>query len=89
MKPPPGFGKDVNKYLNHYVTVADTKAAGALTVALALADHYDRRLGISDARIEPFRGMVDCGTPPDPALLRDIQRICENLKKERKDTLEK
>lgn len=25
--PPPGFGKDVNDYLNHYVTVADAKAA--------------------------------------------------------------
>jgi hypothetical protein len=24
----------------------------------AIADHYDRRLGMSDTRIEPFKGMV-------------------------------
>jgi hypothetical protein len=24
---------------------------------------------MSDARIEPFKGMVDCGPPPDPARL--------------------
>lgn len=24
----------------------------------AMIDHYDRRLGMSDARIEPFKGMV-------------------------------
>ena len=34
----------------------------------ALIDDYDRRLGMSDARIELFKGMVDCGPPPDPAL---------------------
>jgi hypothetical protein len=34
----------------------------------AMIDHYDRRLGMSDARIEPFKGLVDCG-PPDPARL--------------------
>lgn len=39
MKPPLGFGKDVNKYLNHYVNVADTKAAGTLTASLALAGY--------------------------------------------------
>ena len=48
-----------------------------------MADHYDRRLGLSDARIEPFKGMVDCGSPPDPAMLRDIARICEQVEKER------
>ena len=26
----------------------------------AMVDHYDRRLGMSDAKIEPFKGMVDC-----------------------------
>jgi hypothetical protein len=26
----------------------------------AMINHYDRRLGMSDATIEPFRGMVDC-----------------------------
>lgn len=39
MNLPAGFGKEVNKYLNHYVTVADTKAAGVLTVDLALAGY--------------------------------------------------
>ena len=42
-----------------------------------MIDHYDRRLGLSDARIEPFKGMVDCGPPPDPALVRYIERICK------------
>jgi hypothetical protein len=35
--PPPGFGKAVNDYLNHYVTLADAKAAGLLIAALTLA----------------------------------------------------
>ena len=48
----------------------------------AMIDHYDRRLGMSDARIEPFKGLVDCGSPPDRALLRDIKRICEEVAKE-------
>ena len=30
----------------------------------AMISHYDRRLGMSDATIEPFKGMVDCGGPP-------------------------
>src|SRR6476646_5421958 len=52
----------------------------------AMISHYDRRLGMSDARIDPFKGMVDCGGPPsDPAQLRDIERICEQVAKERTD----
>ena len=39
---------------------------------------------MSDARIEPFKGVVECGPPPDPALLRDIQRICEQVAKREK-----
>jgi hypothetical protein len=35
-----------------------------------MIDHYDRRVGMSDARIEPF-SVVDYGTPPDPVLLRE------------------
>jgi len=27
----------------------------------AMISHYDRRLGMSDATIEPFKGLVDCG----------------------------
>jgi hypothetical protein len=49
----------------------------------AMIDHCDRRLGMSDAKIEPFKGLVDCGPPPDPALVRDIERICEQVGKER------
>ena len=45
----------------------------------AMISHFDRRLGMSDARIELFKGMVDCGPPPDPARLRDIERICESV----------
>jgi hypothetical protein len=48
----------------------------------AMISHYDRRLGMSDALIEPFKGLVDCGPPPDPALLRDVTRICEQVAKE-------
>jgi hypothetical protein len=36
----------------------------------AMICHHDRRLGMSDATIEPFKGMVDCGGPPST-------RICE------------
>ena len=50
----------------------------------AMISHYDRRLGMSDALIEPFKGMVDCGPPPDPALVRDIARICEEVRSEKR-----
>ena len=36
----------------------------------AIIDHYDRRLGMSDARIEPFKGLVDYGLPPDQRWFR-------------------
>jgi hypothetical protein len=52
----------------------------------AMIDHYDRRLGMSDARIEPFKGMVNCGPRPDPALVQDIEQICEEVARERKQT---
>ena len=29
----------------------------------AMISHYDRRLGMSDAHIYPFKGLVDCGFP--------------------------
>ncbi len=35
--PPPGFGKDVNDYLNHFVTVADAKATAFLAATLVVA----------------------------------------------------
>ncbi len=37
--PPPGFGIGVSNYLNHYVNVADAKAAGILTVDLAIGGY--------------------------------------------------
>jgi hypothetical protein len=39
MKPPQGFGESINKYLNHFVNVADAKAAGLLTAALAISGY--------------------------------------------------
>ena len=50
----------------------------------AMVSHYDRRLGLSDAEIHPFKGLVDCGLPPDAALLQDITRICEEVARERR-----
>lgn len=35
-QPPSGFGKGVNDYLNHYVTVADAKAGAVLAANLAV-----------------------------------------------------
>ena len=47
-----------------------------------MVDHNDRRLGLSDALIVPFKGMVACGPPLDPALLRDVRCICEQVARE-------
>lgn len=48
----------------------------------AMISHFDRRLGMSDATIEPFNGLVDCAGPPsDPARFRGIARICEQVAK--------
>ena len=50
----------------------------------AMADQYDRGLGMSDATIEPFSGVVNGGGPPtNPAQLRDIERICKEVARER------
>jgi hypothetical protein len=53
----------------------------------AMISHYDRSLGMSDARIEPFKGLVDCGPPPDPALVQDIARICEQVERRSRQPL--
>jgi len=37
--PPPGFGVGVNNYLNHYINVADAKAAGVLTADFTLGSY--------------------------------------------------
>jgi hypothetical protein len=49
--PPAGFGKGVNDYLNHYVTVSDAKAAVLLAVNFViiqffLKDHFVTALGL-------------------------------------------
>jgi hypothetical protein len=49
----------------------------------AMISHYDRRLGMSDARIEPFKGLVDAGgQASDPAQLRGIERIFAQVAKD-------
>jgi hypothetical protein len=49
-----------------------------------MISHFDRRLGMSDAVIKPFKGLVDCGgAPSDPARLRDVERICAEVARER------
>ena len=45
----------------------------------AMISHYDRRLGMSDATIEPFKGMVSCTDDPSPARLREIEGICREV----------
>jgi hypothetical protein len=49
----------------------------------AMISHFDRRLGMSDAHIYPFKGLADCGPPSNPAQLRDIERICAEAAKGR------
>lgn len=46
-----------------------------------MISHYDRRFGMSDASITPFKGMADCGPPPDLSRLREIARIYEQARK--------
>lgn len=41
--PPHGFGKDVNDYLNHYITVMDAKAGGFLAACLLMLDFMSDR----------------------------------------------
>ena len=64
--------------------IFDTKQDAENWCIHAMISHFDRRLGMSDATIEPFKGMVDCGGPPsDSAQLRDIERISEQAARER------
>ena len=46
-----------------------------------MISHYDRGLGMSDASIERFQGMVSSYDPPSSGLLRDVERICKAVKK--------
>ena len=44
----------------------------------AMVGHYERQVGISDAEIHSFKGMVDdWGPPSNPVQLWDIQRMCD------------
>jgi hypothetical protein len=38
-RPPSGFGLGVNNYLNHYINVADAKAAGVLTADFTIGGY--------------------------------------------------
>jgi hypothetical protein len=49
----------------------------------AMTDHYERKLGMADAKIGPFKGMLDFGPPPDPVRLREIQRVIAEVVRER------
>ena len=65
--------------------VFETQGEAQFWAIYAMADHYDRGLGMSDARIEQFSGIVDCGgLPKNIAQLRDIERICEEVARGRK-----
>jgi hypothetical protein len=44
-----------------------------------IIDHYDRRLGTSDTKIEPFNGIVGCSAPPPPEPPTDVEWICESV----------
>jgi hypothetical protein len=45
----------------------------------AMISHYDRRLGMSDGRIEPFKGLVNCFAEPPASFLKDVERICQSV----------
>ena len=42
-----------------------------------MMDHYDRRLGMSDARIEPFKGMVACFEGDELAERKSYSKIAK------------
>ena len=44
----------------------------------AMISHYDRRLGMSDAKIFPFKGIVNCSSHPPEGRLKEIERICRS-----------
>jgi hypothetical protein len=50
----------------------------------AMVSHYDRRLGMSDAQIVPFKGLVNCFADPPASLLKDVERICQSVAEERR-----
>jgi hypothetical protein len=50
----------------------------------AMISHYDRRLGMSDGRIEPFKGLVNCFAEPPASLLTDVGRICQSVEADKR-----
>jgi hypothetical protein len=50
----------------------------------AMIDHFDRKLGMADAKIHPFKGMLDFGPPPDPVRVRETQRVVAEVDEERR-----
>ena len=44
-----------------------------------IIEHDYRGLGMSDALIRPFTGMVDCYRAGPPELVMDVERICREV----------
>jgi hypothetical protein len=49
-----------------------------------MADHYDRRLGMSDGRTEPFTGVVNGFPEPPESLQKDVEQICQSVAEEQR-----
>ena len=64
--------------------IFDTKEDAENWCMYAMIDHFDRKLGMADAKIHPFKGMLDFGSPPDPARLRETQRVVAEVAEERR-----
>jgi len=63
--------------------IFETKQDAETWCMYAMTDHFDRKLGMADARIYPFEGMLDFGPPPDSARLRETQRVIDEVVRER------
>jgi hypothetical protein len=55
--------------------IFETKQDAEVWCMNAMASHYDRRLGLSDARIYPYKGMAACFPDPPRNRIYDIERI--------------
>jgi len=50
----------------------------------AMTDQFDRKLGLADAEVHPFEGILDFGPPPDPIRLRETQRVIAEMAEQRR-----
>ena len=60
--------------------IFQTKQDAEVWCMNAMASHYDRRLGLSDARIYPYKGMAACFPDPPHNRLNDVERISRGAK---------